>query len=271
MVAIETLLKDRHPYNNGEWIVIPEFPNGTGGTRSGSIDIAAFNCWPSTKFYRVAYEVKRSRSDFITELNNPAKRAWVEEHFHEFYFAFDDVSIAKPEEIPDGCGLIIKTKSGDKLKRTVIPKIRDPKQPSTAFWMGLVRETDKKFQKLVSTTYNVEGTEYTKETFQKLVAEEVYKKLEFERSRLERCIKDSEEIETKLANERGALTEPLRALNDIAKGYGWSNKYSNVDIKTEDDVKNLINLAITRKLDKYRNSVVDSSIKLTELAKIFES
>lgn len=53
-----------------EWALFFELRNGTGfsshrGESDRYVDAFAFNTYPSKKFWRVAYEVKVSRADFL--------------------------------------------------------------------------------------------------------------------------------------------------------------------------------------------------------------
>ena len=79
--------------------------NRTGYGCDSHIDAAAFNMWPSKNFERHAFEVKRSRSDFMREIGNPQKRQWVEENFHLTWFV-TPAGLVKPDEIPEGWGLL---------------------------------------------------------------------------------------------------------------------------------------------------------------------
>lgn len=53
----------------------------------------------------IAYEIKVSRADFLSEIETPNKRAAAIDWFTQFYFAVPS-GLVKPEELPAGCGLI---------------------------------------------------------------------------------------------------------------------------------------------------------------------
>ena len=63
------------------------------------------NCYASKGFLTVAIEVKVTRNDFFRELNNPKKRESAETIARETYFAVP-AGLVKPEEVPEGWGLI---------------------------------------------------------------------------------------------------------------------------------------------------------------------
>lgn len=130
---IRRLIADRHgitaampgtPHKAAEWALFFELRNGTGfhgGAGDNYADAFAINLYPSKKHWRVAYEIKVSRSDFLHELQNPHKREWAFEISNEFWFACAP-GVAKPEELPEGCGLLVV--SGTKMKRVVAAKQR---------------------------------------------------------------------------------------------------------------------------------------------------
>lgn len=131
---IRRMIADRHgiaasatPSSNfpaAEWALFFELRNGTGfngGAGENYADALAINLYPSKKHWRVAYEIKISRSDFLHELKNPHKRQWAFDISNEFWFACAP-GVAKPEELPEGCGLLVV--SGTKLKRVVAAKQR---------------------------------------------------------------------------------------------------------------------------------------------------
>lgn len=74
-------------------------------TANQRIDAFAMHCFPSKGFIRVGYEVKVSRGDFLNELKNPDKRIATEMFTNVWYFAAP-VGMIKPEELPDGWGLV---------------------------------------------------------------------------------------------------------------------------------------------------------------------
>src|SRR5690606_3999643 len=103
----------------GQWALFPELRNGTGyGTQTSYIDLFALNLWPSKRHWRIAYELKASRADFLRELAKPEKRAWAMEVANEFWYVCYP-GVAKPEEIPQGCGLMIANEALTKLRKVV--------------------------------------------------------------------------------------------------------------------------------------------------------
>lgn len=71
---LKKLIFNRHDISRGEWVGFDELRNGTGFINDRYIDVAAFNCWPSKRFSRIAYEIKSSRADFKREIETPKKK-----------------------------------------------------------------------------------------------------------------------------------------------------------------------------------------------------
>lgn len=60
-------------------VVLEQVPDGTGMFQGRWIDVAVFQMWASKGLTRAAFEVKVSRSDFLSELQNPEKHQWCKE------------------------------------------------------------------------------------------------------------------------------------------------------------------------------------------------
>ena len=94
-----------------EWATFREMRNGTGSSFGRSLDLFAFNTYPSMGYRSLAIEIKVSRGDFIRELEKPEKRKFAESISQECYFAAPSGLIA-PREIPEPWGLIAVADSG---------------------------------------------------------------------------------------------------------------------------------------------------------------
>lgn len=94
-----------------EWATFREMRNGTGSSFGRSLDLFAFNTYPSMGYRSLAIEIKVSRGDFIRELEKPEKRKFAESISQECYFAAPSGLIA-PREIPEPWGLISVADTG---------------------------------------------------------------------------------------------------------------------------------------------------------------
>ena len=89
----------------GRYTVLEQLCNGTGSNGSSWIDVGQFDNWPSDGCTRRAFEIKVSRSDFLSELKKLMKNEWARKAFHEFWFVAPS-GVIKEEELMAGIGLM---------------------------------------------------------------------------------------------------------------------------------------------------------------------
>lgn len=139
---VERLIAARHAPRDTprEWALFFQLRNETGssGDELRYVDAFALNLYPSKKHWRVAYEIKVSRADFLSELEAPEKRAFGMEISNEFWFACAP-GVARPEEMPEGCGLL--TMRGDTLVRTVAAKQRKARDLTLSEIASIARQS----------------------------------------------------------------------------------------------------------------------------------
>lgn len=117
---IEDALKIRHPYDRG-WVMFTEVVFW-GGRR---IDVLFFNRWWSKKYKLIAYEIKRSRGNFLHEIKHPDKRKPVMEQVDQFFFAAPK-GLIKPAEIPEDTGLVEVSSEGLVRMKKRAPQLDRP-------------------------------------------------------------------------------------------------------------------------------------------------
>lgn len=213
---LETLIEARHPLP--EWATFRELANGTGGQLRGRIDVAAFNVWPSKKGHRVAYEVKRHRSDWLRELSQPDKRAWCEEHFTECYFVTDP-GVVQEAELPDGWGLLVSTKAGDKLRRVRVARQREHGELPEKIMLAALRRAAEVAHVAQSRLVRVGDAELTAEVVEERLNHLV---VEATRAASDRLKAEREELFKEryaLRDARRLLEAPLEVLRDAVLGF----------------------------------------------------
>ncbi len=126
------------------YIAIDEFRPGTGyGVNSERFfDFYVIDCYGPCN--ATAFEVKVSRSDFLSELKKPEKRRLALHFSHEYYFVAPQ-GLIKPEELPTECGLMEARQEDDRIvirqKRASLH--RDTARPSWRFVASIARSTNK--------------------------------------------------------------------------------------------------------------------------------
>lgn len=120
------------------------FDRGRGGRTA---DFVAVDTWLSSLrsgHLRVhGVEVKVSRSDWLRELKDPAKAVETLEYASYCWLAVPDLTVAQPDELPDGWGLLrIAGDRGLVAKRAAQLRPVDPLSPSaTAALLRAVAKT----------------------------------------------------------------------------------------------------------------------------------
>jgi hypothetical protein len=109
-----------HP-RKSEWLFLRELRIGTGhrGHSPQRLDAFALNCLPHLAMKRACYEVKISRSDFLSEMKHPLKRRIGMRFSNEFFFVTPGGMLSL-DEVPINCGLIeVGQVTSDDSKRLI--------------------------------------------------------------------------------------------------------------------------------------------------------
>jgi hypothetical protein len=110
------------------------------------------NCHPSKGCWRIAYEIKLSRSDFRAEKKDPEKRKTAMAVADFFYFAAPRGLIA-PMDVPDDCGLLAVYESGRSMILKRAPRT-NAKGPDWWFVAAVLRNlTDARLKDLPDTRW----------------------------------------------------------------------------------------------------------------------
>lgn len=91
------------------------------------------------------FEVKVARSDWLAELDQPAKAETWHAHCHDWYIVAPDTDIVRPEELPDGWGLIIpdpNPRTKTRMKVVVRAKVHEREELPWHVVHALVQKSD---------------------------------------------------------------------------------------------------------------------------------
>ena len=94
-----------HQLNGLVWFRELRIGTGYGAGRERLIDLWGIWTTPSNAKRTVAIEIKRTKSDYYRETNNPQKRRGALLHSNQYYFAAP-YGIVDPKTLPPECGLI---------------------------------------------------------------------------------------------------------------------------------------------------------------------
>lgn len=206
--SILAALLARHPTVKQEWAVFRELATETAG-RGRTLDLFAINCWPSSGFRAVAYEVKVSRSDFMREIADPSKRAPAEKLAGECYFATPP-GLVRPDEVPEGWGLVECGGGGAKVRKVATQR-RVESWP-ISFCASLARRSADEKPAWPPGIWRFEGREITVE---QLLVETGKAVADIERAARPRLLREArEELRQEFA--------PIQAVfNVVQKAIGW--------------------------------------------------
>lgn len=266
MSDLEALIEAHHPAP--EWAVVHEL-SGMVGARGVNrrADVAVFNCWPSKGHLRIAYEVKRTRADFMREIDAPEKRAWLEQYFHQCYFVVAN-GIVKEGEVPQCWGLYVATKAGDKLIRRVAAQHREVEALPEWLALSAMRALADRLHRERTQHYTFDNAQVTRE----LLDAKVEQALAARRKDIEREWNEVRRLRQMIADKEKLLTAPLAALASEAGDYRafahWRQEPAQV---TAEDVRRWVAQIRLTALRTVRQSVQHAHAALGELVQAIQT
>ncbi|MDF2916606.1 MAG: hypothetical protein K0S70_823 [Microbacterium sp.] len=131
----------RHYIKPGELMAGGIFmPEVTLGSRRADALYVGF--FQSRGRHLVGHEIKVSRADWLHELDQPEKAEAWEPNCHAWYVVAPDASIVRPEELPEGWGLMILGRSKTRMEIVVKAAVHPERAPSWEATHALVQRAD---------------------------------------------------------------------------------------------------------------------------------
>lgn len=90
------------------------------------VDALSIGFWRSTGQRIDGHEIKVSRSDWLRELKDPGKAGPWFDRCHRWWLVVPSVAVARPEELPDGWGLMVPGSKGRRFRVVVPAPLRQP-------------------------------------------------------------------------------------------------------------------------------------------------
>jgi len=233
-----------------EWAIVFELRGSVGAQGiDRRADAVAFNCWPSTGMHRLAFEIKRTRADFLREVDTPSKRAWLEKYFHQCYFVVTP-DIIKDGELPEGWGLLVATKNGKKLIRRKAAKHRDVEPLPEFLALSAIRALSERADRDRHQRHIFEGETITTEDLDAKVTRAV----EVQRERMDQDWNHIRKLHRTTKDRKHMLEAPMRELATRAREYGVFPYREEPDI-TVDTVRRMITKIEQRSLKDVMDKV----------------
>jgi len=105
-ISIHELLHTKFPAR--EYALVYEVRDDAGFNANRSADAIAVNLWPSRGHSITGFEIKVSRSDWLSELKNPKKAEAIMKYCDYWYLVVENESIIKEEELPATWGCFVR-------------------------------------------------------------------------------------------------------------------------------------------------------------------
>ena len=121
------------------WVIFPEVANATGGGIYRYADAVAMAVWPSRGLEIHGFEIKDSRSDWVSELKNPKKSESVQKYCDKWWVVVSNEQIIKEGELPPTWGLLAA--NGKKLKQIVQAPQLSPTPLDKSFVASILRRS----------------------------------------------------------------------------------------------------------------------------------
>lgn len=112
----------RSRFSGNEWAIFFEVGDGTGVNQRRWADAVAMNLWPSRGMEIHGFEIKVSRSDWLSELKNPEKSEPVQRYCDRWWIVCP-AGIIKPGELPATWGHYEVDASGKITQVVAAPKL----------------------------------------------------------------------------------------------------------------------------------------------------
>jgi len=128
-----------------EYALFFEVGDATGGRARRWADAVAMGLWPSRGLYLQGFEIKVSRSDWQSELKNPAKAESVARYCRHWWIVTPP-GVVRDGELPDGWGLLEVQTQGIKTVKPA-PAL-DPQPIEMTFLAAILRRADERDRQL---------------------------------------------------------------------------------------------------------------------------
>ena len=122
-----------------EYALFYEVGDATGGRSRRWADAIAMGLWPSRGLALQGFEIKVSRSDWLSEMRNPAKAEAIA-RFCAYWWIATPAGIVKDGELPEGWGLYEVQTNGLRCVKQA-PKL-EPQPIDMPFLAALLRRAD---------------------------------------------------------------------------------------------------------------------------------
>ena len=144
-------------YTGNDWAFATEVQNENGAKMRQKADAVAMMMWPSRGYEVHGFEIKASRTDWLKELNTPAKADPIASQC-DFWWVVTNQGIVAPNELPKNWGLLVARGDRD-LRTDVRAGNLDPAPITRAFMACFTRRIGQRDAREFQSQMNVARTE----------------------------------------------------------------------------------------------------------------
>lgn len=119
-----------NPGNGPRYAKAAHVKSNAGFYARRSMDYLAVDLWPSTGLTLSGHEIKCSRGDWLRELKDPTKAEEFKQYMDQWFLVVSDAAIVKPDELPEGWGLIALAGSALRIK-VAAPRLAPKPMPKS--------------------------------------------------------------------------------------------------------------------------------------------
>lgn len=130
---MEKHLAERY-FDTRQWVFLTQVRSSTGNA-SRTADAMAFNMYGSTGYEILGFEIKVSRSDFLSELKDMSKSDEIMSYCDKWYLVVSDAAIVKEGELPKNWGLLV-LKDGKLVQK--VRAIATRKEPMPDYFIASI-------------------------------------------------------------------------------------------------------------------------------------
>jgi hypothetical protein len=147
--AVYRLLESRYPVT--EYALFSQVADDVGFAKKSWADAIMFGLWPSRGNEIEGFEIKVSRSDWLSELKKHEKSSPVQAYCHRWWIVAGSRDIVDPDELPKTWGLLIPRGKG--LESKVKAPLLKPKKLSRKFVTAVMRRSAESFERRKKSIY----------------------------------------------------------------------------------------------------------------------
>lgn len=127
-------------YEGEAFARLAQVRNATGfNSTTRTADAMVMSLWPSRGIWLSGFEVKSSRSDWLSELKKPAKAEEIGRWCHYWWLVAANEDVVRGDELPEAWGLMVPDKSGKKLQVVKEAPKKNPQSIGFEFLASIFR------------------------------------------------------------------------------------------------------------------------------------